>query len=90
MTQVHESAQAEKNHKTVDAVFNKKPIQLPKGRLSGLEIKQAAVAHGLSIQLTYVLFQIKNRNHRKVVGDADIIEIREGIEFAAVADDDNS
>lgn len=90
MTQILESAQAGKNPKTVEAVFNKKPIWLLKARLSGLEIKHGAIAQGLPIQPMYVLFLIKNRNHRTVIGDADVIEIREGIEFAAVADDDNS
>lgn len=90
MTLVHETAEAEKSPKTVEAIFNKKPILLPKGHLSGLEIKHDAIGQGFSIQPTYVLFLIKNRNHRTLIGDADVIEIREGIEFAAVADDDNS
>jgi hypothetical protein len=90
MTQVKQSAQAEKESKTVEVVFNKKQILLQKGHLSGLEIKHGAIAQGLPIQPTYVLFLIKNRNHRKVIGDADVIEIHDGIEFAAVADDDNS
>lgn len=79
-----------KNPKVVDSVFNKKPILLPKRRLSGLEIKHEAISQGLAIQPAYVLFLIKNRNHRNVIGDADTVEIHEGIEFAAVADDDNS
>jgi len=79
-----------KNPKMVEAVFNKKPILLPKERISGLEIKQEAISQGFAIQPTYVLFQVKNRNHRAVIGDADTVEIHDGIEFAAVADDDNS
>lgn len=79
-----------KNPKVVEAVFNMKPILLPKGRSSGLEIKHEAISQGFAIQPTYVLFHIKNRNHRTLIGDTDIVEIREGIEFAAVADDDNS
>jgi hypothetical protein len=79
-----------KNPKVVEAVFNKKPILLPKGRISGLEIKHEAISQGLAIQPAYVLFLIKNRNHRTVIGDTDTVEIRKDLEFAAVADDDNS
>jgi len=79
-----------KNPKIVEAVFNKKPILLPKGRISGLEIKHEAISQGIAIQPAYVLFLIKNRNHRTVIGDTDSVEIHKGIEFAAVADDDNS
>jgi hypothetical protein len=79
-----------KKPKVVEAVFNKKPILLPKERISGLEIKQEAISQGFAIQPTYVLFQVKNRNHRTVIGDTDTVQIHDGIEFAAVADDDNS
>ncbi|MFF2389379.1 multiubiquitin domain-containing protein [Agromyces sp. NPDC058104] len=77
--------------KLVQVIFNKtKTIELPKGKLTGLEIKQHAINQGVQIQLSYVLFLIKNKNHRQVIGDTDVVTIREGLEFAAVTDDDNS
>lgn len=76
--------------KSVQVIFNKTTIELPEGKLTGLEIKQHAINLGVRIQLNYVLFLLKNKNHRQVIGDTDPVTIREGREFAAVTDDDNS
>lgn len=91
MTTVDDAAIREKKKpKTVTVVFNRKKIEMPKGKLSGLEIKNHAIQAGLPIQPTYVLFEIKQRGRRVLIGDTDIVAVREGTEFAAVADDDNS
>lgn len=91
MTTVNDAAiRDKKKPKTVTVVFNRKNIEMPKGKTSGLEIKNSAIAAGIPIQVTYVLFLIKPNGRREVIGDGDIVNVREGVKFAAVADDDNS
>lgn len=89
MTDMIETETA-KHAKTVEVIFNLKPIQLPKGLSTGLEVKLEAIAAGITIQPTFVLFVVKDKKHRTLVGDTDTIEVRAGLSFAAVADDDNS
>lgn len=89
MTTVTDAELREKN-KTVTVVFNHKSIEMPKGKHSGLEIKNYAIQAGIQIQPSYVLFIVKGRGRRELIGDTDIVNVHEGIEFAAVADDDNS
>jgi hypothetical protein len=79
-----------KHAKTVEVTFNLKPIPLTKGRSTGLEVKLEAIAAGINIQPGFVLFVVKDKKHRTLVGDADTVEVHAGLAFAAVADDDNS
>lgn len=91
MTTVTDAELRDKKHdKTVTVVFNRKKIEMPKGKHTGLEIKNFAIEAGLPIQISYVLFHIKDGGHRDIVGDTDTVTVKEGSEFAAVADDDNS
>ena len=76
--------------KPVNVVFNRMAIHLPKGKQTGAAIKAAAIEQGVNIQPSYVLFLIKDNGNRKLIGDADDVNVHEGDRFAAVADDDNS
>jgi hypothetical protein len=76
--------------KTVSVVFNRIAIELPKGKQDGASIKAAAIEQGVNIQPSYVLFLIKDNGNRKLIGDADDVNVHEGDRYAAVADDDNS
>lgn len=68
---------------------NERPVSVPH-RLIGLEIKQAAVAQGVPIQLDFVLSQELNNHRTKIVGDEDLVSVDEHSRFVAVAPDDNS
>lgn len=57
---------------------------------SGLEIKEAAIAQGVPIELDFQLRMILHDHESKVVGDADIVEIDKHSKFLANAPDDNS
>lgn len=89
MTDIIETDTAERT-KTVEVTFNLKTIPLRKGPSTGLEVKLQAIAAGINIQPGYVLFAVKDKKHRTLVGDSDTVEIHAGLAFAAVADDDNS
>jgi Multiubiquitin len=69
---------------------NNKPVTVQGPKTTGLTIKRAAIAAGVRIEESFQLSEVlPNREHR-IVGDNEEIEVHEGSEFTAVADDDNS
>jgi hypothetical protein len=75
---------------TVTVTVNTKPVELPKHRVTGLEIKQAAIAQGVNIQPDFVLFRVKAHGKRDPIRDDEKVEPHRGDEFEAVPGDDNS
>ena len=74
----------------VTIVVNNGDVTLPKGKYTGLQIKEAAIEQGVKeIALNFVL-SVQHGNHYQVVGDEDVIEIHQGLDFVAVTGDDNS
>ena len=82
-----ESDQA--THHEVVIHVNEQPVQVPK-RDSGLQIKEAAIAQGVPIQVDFVLSLELGDHRTKVIGNGDVIEVNEHSRFIAVASDDNS
>ena len=82
---------AVKNHgRTIEISVNKKPVQVEDKRLTGLEVKEAAVAQGVQIQLDFVLSLHLEHGGTKIIGDADEVKVKKHTAFTAVAGDDNS
>lgn len=76
--------------KEVEVTVNGRAIKLPKDELTGLEIKKAAIAQGVPIELSFILqLELPNGNSR-VIGDNDPVKIRPHERFTAIANDDNS
>jgi hypothetical protein len=75
---------------TVSILVNKKGVQIEKGERTGLEIKQAAIQQGVTIELSFVLTLHKEGGQTKVIGDSDRVTVHEGQRFTAVAADDVS
>ena len=57
---------------------------------TGLAIKEAAIAQGVSIQLDFVLSEEVGDRRTKVIGDKDEVTVHPHAKFIAVAPDDNS
>lgn len=74
----------------VTIVVNLKPIQIAGPRVTGLEIKQAAIAQGLPITVDFSLSQIAPGPRPKVIGNDDAVTVTKNSEFTAVSDDDDS
>ena len=74
----------------VDIIVNTKPVRIEGPKATGLQIKEAAIAQGVKIQLSFQLSEKLGDHKTKVIGDADTVTLHEGAVFAAVADDDNS
>lgn len=74
----------------VEIKVNRKPVHLHERRVTGLEIKKAAIDQGLPIQLDFVLFLVLGPGQRKVIGDDDCVTLRKDSCFEAIPCDDNS
>ena len=75
--------------RTITVSVNNQQVELPERRVTGLEIKQAAIAQGVHIQPNFQL-SLKRGNRYEVVGDNDTVTVHPNQEFLAVAPDDNS
>jgi hypothetical protein len=82
----------EKDHekeKAIEIIVNKKTVTVTKHKITGLEVKQAAIDAGVQIQLTHQLALIKEKK-RQIIGDTDEVKVENGTTFVATASDDNS
>ncbi len=77
-------------HHAVQITVNKKPVVINGPRVTGLQIKEAAIAQGVNIQLSFQLTEELGNRQRRVVGDSDVVTVHKGSKFFAVAGDDNS
>ena len=85
------AAGGEKHHEpTVHITVNERPVVVHHHRMTGLAIKEAAIAQHVPIQLDFVLSEELPHGKTKIVGDQDVVEIHNGAKFNAVAPDDNS
>lgn len=78
-----------KHPKGVVVQINSVDVTLEKGELSGRDIKTAAIEQGVAIEPTFVL-SVERGNRYITVGDDDMVRVRLGMDFIAVAPDDNS
>lgn len=76
--------------KTVTIEVNSHEVELPDREVTGLEIKNAAIAQGVQIQANFVLqLELPNGTSR-VIGDAEETRVHPHMSFTAIGPDDNS
>ncbi len=75
--------------KPVSVTVNGQPVEMPKGEASGAEIKQEAIAQGVAIEPDFSLF-LRGKDGLEPVRDDEMVKIKKGDEFSAVAPDDVS
>jgi hypothetical protein len=81
--------QAPAEHRTIRVTVNNLPVGLPDREVTGLEIKRDAIGQGVEIQLDFPL-SAKRGDRYVPVDDNELVRVREGEKFMAVAPDDNS
>ena len=69
---------------------NERPVRLPSGLVTGLEIKQRAIAQGVPIQLDFILVEEFEAGRTKTIGDTDQVHVTDHTRFLANDGDDNS
>jgi len=75
--------------KPVTVRVNGQPVEMPKGEAVGAEIKQAAIAQGVNIDPDFSLF-LRGKDGLEPVRDDEVVKLKKGVEFVAVAADDVS
>ncbi len=91
MATTEQQNQGQDHHGEVTVTVNEQPVTLPKHRETGLEIKQAAIAQGVQIELDFILVEeAHDGQEAKVIGDTDPVEVNKHTKFTANDGDDNS
>jgi hypothetical protein len=85
-----EAQSAESAAQEVRITVNERPVVVPRHRVTGLEIKEAAIAQGVPIALDFVLSEELPGGRTRIVGDKDEVTVNDHSKFLAVAPDDNS
>lgn len=86
----HEQSNDKDKNKVVTVEVNSRPVVLTEKKMTGAEVKQAAIAQGVQIQQDFVLQLERPNGEFDTIGDTDELHIRKGLSFTAIAPDDNS
>lgn len=81
---------AEARRHTIEIIVNNQPVEVEDKHLTGLEIKEAAIAQGVPIQLDFQLSLHHPNGEVQIIGDTDEVKVHKHTKFTAVAGDDNS
>lgn len=74
----------------VEITVNERAVNVQRGEQSGLQIKEAAIAQGVQIELDFVLTRHTAGGKTRIIGNQDFVTVHRGERFTAVADDDKS
>lgn len=74
----------------VRVTVNGQFVVLMSRKVTGLQIKEAAIGVGVPIQLDFVLSEVRPSGEQKIIPDGREITIKTGDEFWAIPGDDNS
>ena len=75
---------------TVAIVVNEQPVEVLGPKITGLEIKEAAIAQGAPIDVGFQLIEELSHGRTRVVGNDEVVTVHSGSRFLALAPDDNS
>jgi hypothetical protein len=75
---------------TIEITVNHVIVVLHKARVTGAEIKEAAIAAGVPIDLTFKVSMEGKKGAWQIIGDNEPVKVKDGAVFRAVASDDNS
>jgi hypothetical protein len=75
---------------TVAVHVNNKPVYVPAPKVTGRQIKEAAISAGLPIQLDFVLSRELKDDRSEIIGDDEDLKVNKNSRFLAIAPDDNS
>ncbi|MEU1917245.1 multiubiquitin domain-containing protein [Streptomyces massasporeus] len=75
---------------SVTITVNNKAVEVIGPRVTGFQIKEAAIAQGVQIEVDFQLSQELPSGETRIIGDADVVAVNKNSVFTAVAGDDNS
>ena len=85
-----ESMKVHPDTRLVTITVNERPVVVHGPKVTGLQIKQAAIDQGVPIQLSFVLSEEKPNHRTEIIGDSDIVTVTKNSRFVAIPHDDNS
>lgn len=74
----------------VEIHVNEKPVHMIGHRHTGMEIKKAAIAQHVKIEIDFLLYLLRPPQPNQPIGDDETVTITRESRFHAIADDDNS
>jgi len=75
---------------TIEILVNGKSVTVPDREVNGLEIKQAAIAQGLNIQLDFLVFRDLSNGQQVAVKDDEPVRVHHKERFDILCNDDHS
>ena len=76
--------------KITEILVNNNSVKVEGPKVTGLEIKKAAIDQGVTIKADFQLTQMLANGERQVIGNDDTVTINKNSKFTAVSSDDNS
>jgi hypothetical protein len=89
-TTINPESHAHQPHVTVNIIVNHIAVTLSKVRVTGLEIKEAAIAAGVPIDPAFKLSLEIKKGTWRIIGDHEATDVTENSVFRAVSSDVNS
>ncbi len=80
----------DKHTEQVQIIVNGKAVTLADKHATGREIKEAAIAQGVSIRPDFVLFEDLKNGQQRLIRDDMKVTVHAGDKFEAIPGDDNS
>jgi len=74
----------------VTIFVNEQPVKFEQDTATGSQIKAAAIFQGVHIEPNFVLQQELPNGTSRVIGDNEVVHLREHMRFTAIRPDDNS
>ena len=75
---------------TVTITVNEQAIDILGPRVTGLQIKEAAISQGVPMDVNFILSEELPNNRTRIIGDDDVVTVNSRSRFLAIANDDNS
>ncbi len=75
---------------TVTVHVNERPVRLAGRSVTGLEIKEAAIAQGVPIEVGFILVEELGGDRTRTIGNTDTVHVSDHTQFLANSGDDNS
>jgi hypothetical protein len=80
----------EHHHERIVVTVNNQPVAFDQRRVTGAQIKHAAIAQGVSIQPDFALFEVGRGPALQQIPDGEMVELYPHEAFRTLAPDDNS
>ncbi|HET7059709.1 MAG TPA: multiubiquitin domain-containing protein [Candidatus Saccharimonadales bacterium] len=90
MAEVTQKKKPASKSKLFEITVNKKEVKVEGPKTTGLQIKEAAIAQGVMIEVDFQLAEIKASGERIIIGNDDPVKLHKDSQFVATAPDDNS